>query len=93
MYRYWFLLHIVGVVAFMAIHGVSMFTLYRIRDLNLDRARIADTISFSGTTTRPMYVSLVVLVVARASWPACRASGSTTGGSGSRWWSWSSRPG
>ena len=62
MYRYWFMLHIIGVVAFMAIHGVSMFTMYRIRNLNLDRARIADTISFSGTTTRPMYVSLVVLV-------------------------------
>lgn len=64
MYRYWFLLHIVGVVSFMAAHGASMFTLYRIRNLDLDRARIADAISFSGVTTRPMYVSLGVLAVA-----------------------------
>ena len=64
MYRFWFALHILGVVAFVGAHGVSMFTLYRIRNLDLDRARIADAISFSGTTTRPMYVSLVVLVVA-----------------------------
>jgi cytochrome bd-type quinol oxidase subunit 2 len=64
MYRYWFMLHIVGVVAFMATHGVSMFTMFRIRALDLDRARIADAISFSGTTTKPMYVSMAVLVIA-----------------------------
>lgn len=64
MYRYWVFLHIAGVIAFMAIHGVSMFTLYRVRGLDLDRARIADAIAFSGTTTRPMYISLGVLVVA-----------------------------
>jgi cytochrome bd-type quinol oxidase subunit 2 len=64
MYRYWFMLHIIGVVAFMAAHGASMFAMYRIRNLDLDRTRIADAISFSGTTTRPMYISLLVLVVA-----------------------------
>lgn len=64
MYRYWFMLHIIGVVAFMATHGVSMFAMYRIRNLDLDRSRIADAIAFSGVTTRPMYISLLVLVVA-----------------------------
>lgn len=64
MYRYWFMLHILGVVAFMAAHGASMFTMFRVRNLDLDRARIADAISFSGTTTRPMYISLAVLVIA-----------------------------
>jgi ABC-type dipeptide/oligopeptide/nickel transport system permease subunit len=64
MYRYWVLLHIAGVLAFMAIHGVSMFTMFRIRHLELDRARISDAIAFSGTTTTPMYVSLAVLVIA-----------------------------
>ncbi|HEY5858710.1 MAG TPA: hypothetical protein VIX62_00310 [Actinomycetota bacterium] len=64
MYRYWFMLHILGVVAFMAAHGASMFTMFRVRNLDLDRTRIADAISFSGTTTRPMYISLAVLVVA-----------------------------
>src|SRR4029079_6259653 len=64
MYRYWFFLHILGVVAFMSAHGASMFTLFRVRNLNLDRAKIADAISFSGITTRPMYISLLVIVVA-----------------------------
>ena len=64
MYRYWFFLHILGVVAFMAAHGASMFTLFRVRNLNLDRGKIADAISFSGVTTRPMYVSLLIIVVA-----------------------------
>ncbi len=62
--QYWVLLHIVAAMAFVAAHGVSMFTLYRVRSLDLDRARIADAISFSGVTTRPMYVSMLVLVVA-----------------------------
>jgi hypothetical protein len=64
MYRYWFFVHILGVVAFMSAHGASMFTLFRVRNLNLDRAKIADAISFSGVTTRPMYISLLVIVVA-----------------------------
>jgi hypothetical protein len=63
-YRYWVLLHILGVVAFVAAHGVSMATLYRIRNLDLDRTRIQEAIAFSGTTTIPMYVSLAVLMVA-----------------------------
>lgn len=64
MYEYWLLLHILAAVAFAGCHGVSMFALYRIRAMGLDRARITDTIAFSGTTTRPMYISLIVLVVA-----------------------------
>jgi hypothetical protein len=63
-YRYWVLLHILAVIAFVASHGVSMFALLRIRRLGTDRERIQDAISFSGTTTLPMYVSLAVLVVA-----------------------------
>jgi cytochrome bd-type quinol oxidase subunit 2 len=66
MYEYWVFLHVVAAIAFGVCHGVSMFALYRIRALNLDRSRIADTIAFSGTTTRPMYVSLLVVVVAGA---------------------------
>ena len=64
MYDYWVLLHILAVIAFAACHGVSMFALYRIRALGLDRERIADMVAFSGTTTRPMYISLAVIVVA-----------------------------
>src|SRR5687767_3367231 len=64
MYRYWVVLHILGVASFLLAHGVSMFALYRLRGLDLDRERIVDTISFSGATSRPMYASLVVLIVA-----------------------------
>lgn len=64
MYRYWVVLHILGVAAFLLAHGVSMFALYRLRSVDLDRTRIVDTIAFSGATSRPMYVSLIVLTVA-----------------------------
>jgi hypothetical protein len=64
MYDYWVLVHVLAVIAFAGCHGVSMFALYRIRSMGLDRARIADMIAFSGTTTRPMYISLAVIVVA-----------------------------
>ncbi len=64
MYEYWLLLHIVAAIVFAGCHGVSMFALYRIRGLGLDRTRITDTIAFSGTTTRPMYISLLVVIVA-----------------------------
>ncbi len=64
MNRYWALAHILAVVAFLGCHGASMFALFRIRALGADRERISDVIAFSGTTARPMYVSLIVLVVA-----------------------------
>ena len=58
MYRYWVVLHILAVASFLLAHGVSMFALYRLRALDLDRARIVDTITFSGLTSKPMYASL-----------------------------------
>ncbi len=64
MYKYWVVLHILGVAAFLLAHGVSMFALYRLRSVDLDRARIVDTITFSGATSKPMYASLAVLTVA-----------------------------
>ena len=64
MYRYWVVLHILGVASFLLAHGVSMFALYRLRALDLDRGRIVDTITFSGATAKPMYLSLIVLTVA-----------------------------
>ncbi|MGH2630345.1 MAG: hypothetical protein ACRDHI_07275 [Actinomycetota bacterium] len=64
MYEYWLLLHILAAIAFAGCHGASMFALYHIRSLDLDRQRIADTIAFSGTTTRAMYISLILIVVA-----------------------------
>lgn len=64
MYRYWVVLHILAVASFLLAHGVSMFALYRIRSVDLDRGRIVDTITFSGATSKPMYISLTVLTIA-----------------------------
>ncbi|MDQ3210777.1 MAG: hypothetical protein M3Q20_06280 [Actinomycetota bacterium] len=64
MYQYLVVLHILGVAAFLLAHGVSMFALYRIRSVDVDRARIVDAITFSGSTSKPMYASLIVLTVA-----------------------------
>lgn len=79
-WQWWLLLHLTGVLVFVGAHGVSMFVMYRIRG-ERDRRRIAELITFSGTTTRPMYIGLLVL---------------TVGGVGagltlhlfSRWWLW-----
>lgn len=61
-WQWWLFLHITGVLAFVGAHGVSMVVLYRIRG-ERDRQRIAELIAFSGTTTRPMYISLGVLTL------------------------------
>ncbi len=60
--QWWLLLHLTGVLIFVGAHGVSMFVLYRVRG-ERDRQRIADLIAFSGTTTRPMYIGLLILVI------------------------------
>ncbi len=62
-YKYWVLLHLLGVLGLLGTHGVSIFAMYRIRGLVPDRDRIAETVAFSGTTVVPMYVSLLVLLV------------------------------
>jgi hypothetical protein len=62
-FNWWKLLHLVGIFSFLICHGVSIFVLYRIRNVQLDRVKIAELISFSGQTTMPMYVSLLVLIV------------------------------
>jgi hypothetical protein len=63
MYRWWVLLHIVGVAGFLTAHGVSMYVLYQVRAVDLDRAKIHGLLTFSGATTMPMYVSLLLLLV------------------------------
>jgi hypothetical protein len=61
-FNWWKFLHLVGIFAFLICHGVSIFVLYRIRNVQLDRVKIGELISFSGQTTMPMYVSLLVLI-------------------------------
>jgi hypothetical protein len=62
-YQYWVVIHLAGVLGLLATHGVSMVALYRVRGVAPDRDRIADTIAFSGSTTTPMYVALVLLLI------------------------------
>ena len=61
-YRWAFSLHMLGVLGFVMAHGVSVAMLFRVRK-ERDRQRIQELISFSGTTTLAMYVSLGVLLV------------------------------
>jgi hypothetical protein len=61
-WQWWLFLHLAGVLAFVGAHGVSTFVLFRIRK-ERNRQRIAELIAFSGTSTRPMYIALIVLVV------------------------------
>jgi hypothetical protein len=63
MRNWWIYAHIAGVLAFLSAHGASMVVLYRIRH-ERDRAKILSFITLAGETTVPMYVALVVLVVA-----------------------------
>jgi uncharacterized membrane protein len=61
--RYLVPLHVIGVLALLATHGVSIFAMYRIRRVGLNREKIAELIAFSGSTVIPMYVSLGVVLV------------------------------
>ena len=61
-WQWWLLVHLTGVLVFVGAHGVSMFVMFRIRG-ERNRQRIAELITFSGTTTRPMYIGLVILTV------------------------------
>jgi hypothetical protein len=61
-WQWWLFLHIAGVLGFDGAHGVSTFVLFRVRK-ERDRQRISELIAFSGTSTRPMYIALLVLVI------------------------------
>jgi cytochrome bd-type quinol oxidase subunit 2 len=61
-YNWWVFLHLIGVLGFLGAHGVSMVVLYRVRK-ERDRAKLEQLVSFSGTTTRPMYIALGVLLI------------------------------
>jgi hypothetical protein len=61
-FRYWVLLHIVGVAIFLAAHGVSMWVAFRVR-VERDRTRIESLLQLSGASVRGMYVGLIVLVI------------------------------
>jgi MFS family permease len=79
-YRWWKLLHVLGVLGFVLFHGVSTMVAIRLRK-ERDRARIAGLLQFSGSSVMGMYVALGTLIV----------FGVIAGFSGqwwSYWWIW-----
>ena len=62
MYRFWVFVHIVGLLGFLASHGVSMAVLFLLRR-ERDPARIGHLLALSGSSIRPFYVSLGVLLL------------------------------
>ena len=61
-YTWWKFLHVAGVIAFVAFHGVSMVAALRVRK-ERDRIRIATMLQLSGSSLMGMYVSLAWLIV------------------------------
>jgi len=79
-YRWWKLLHVLGVLGFVMFHGVSILVAFRLRK-ERDRTRIAELLQFSGSAVKGMYVSLLLLI----------AFGVIAGFAGhwwSFWWIW-----
>ena len=74
-YRWWKLLHVLGVLGFVTFHGVSILVALRLRK-ERDRNRIAELLQFSGSAVKGMYVSLLLLI----------AFGVIAGFAG-KWWS------
>ena len=61
-YNWWKFLHVVGVIAFVAFHGVSVGVALRLRK-ERDRVRIAELLQFSGSSLKAMYAALLWLIV------------------------------
>jgi hypothetical protein len=61
-YTWWKFLHVIGVIAFVLFHGVSIVAALRLRK-ERDRGRIAALLQFSGSSVLGMYVSLGWLVL------------------------------
>jgi plastocyanin len=62
MYQWWVFVHLAGVFAFLAAHGVSMGVSFRLRK-ERDPGKVNDLLQFSASATQVFYVSLGVLVV------------------------------
>jgi len=63
MYRVWVFVHLVGVVGFLATHGVSMWAMFAVRSVDGDRPRILEWCESSKRTTMPMYISFAFLLL------------------------------
>lgn len=74
-YRWWVLLHILGVATFLAAHGVSMWVAFKVRG-ERDRTRIETLLQLSGSSVALMYTGLLVLLI-----------GGVIAGFAGHWWS------
>ncbi len=61
-YNWWKLIHLLGVVGFMAAHGTSMAATLLIRRIR-DPQAVSGVLQLSATTTLAFYVSTLVLLV------------------------------
>jgi plastocyanin len=61
MYNWWVFVHIVGVVGFMAAHGVSIAVTFRLRK-ERDPQKVGTLLELSGSSMKAFYASLVVLL-------------------------------
>lgn len=61
-YNWWTFIHLLGVVGFVATHGVSMVVLFQVRK-ERDRDKIRSLLQLSGSTIIGLYASLLVLLV------------------------------
>jgi len=61
-YNWWKLIHLLGVVGFMAAHGTSMAATLLIRRIR-DPQRVSGVLQLSATTTLSFYISTLVLLV------------------------------
>lgn len=60
-YRWWVFVHVLGVFAFLSVHGVSIAVALRLRR-ERDAARINSLLDLSGRTITLLYYSMLVLV-------------------------------
>ena len=62
MYQFWVFVHIVGVVAFVAAHGVSIMVTFRLRK-ERDPQKVSSLIELSGSSIQAFYASLGLLLL------------------------------
>lgn len=76
MYQWWVFLHLVGVFAFLIMHGISMGVSVRLRT-ERDARRVVELLMLSAWASRYMYVGLGLLLL-----------GGIVGGFAGHWWSY-----
>jgi plastocyanin len=62
LYQWWVFVHLVGVLAFLAAHGVSMFVLFRLRK-ERDPRRVSDLLALSSSSITGFYYGLGLLLL------------------------------